>query len=52
MNTLEKYEIEELEQTSVEGWSIDDIGGADWALRKISALQSQNDEIKKFASKR
>lgn len=49
MNTLEKYEIEELEQTSVEGWSIDDIGGADWALRKISALQSQNDEIKKFA---
>ena len=49
MNALEKYEIEELEQTSVEGWTIDDIGGADWALRKISALQSQNDEIKKFA---
>ncbi|WP_270692818.1 host-nuclease inhibitor Gam family protein, partial [Enterococcus malodoratus] len=49
MNTLEKYEIEELEQTSVDGWSINDIGGADWALRKISALQSQNDEIKKFA---
>lgn len=49
MNTLEKYELEDLEQTSVEGWSIDDIGGADWALRKISALQSQNDEIKKFA---
>lgn len=49
MNTLEKYELEDLEQTSVEGWTIDDIGGADWALRKISALQSQNDEIEKFA---
>lgn len=49
MNTLEKYELEDLEQTSVEGWDINDIGGADWALRKIAALQSQNDEINKFA---
>ncbi|MFM2490758.1 hypothetical protein ABW365_25760 [Enterococcus avium] len=39
MNTLEKYEIEELEQTSVEGWSIDDIGGADWALRKFQLFK-------------
>lgn len=52
MNPLQKYELEELEENEAEEkqtWEISDLGSADWALRKISALKDQNTEIKKFA---
>lgn len=53
MNVLEKYEMDDLknsEQTiEKQEWKIDDLGSADWALRKIAALESQNAEVKQFA---
>lgn len=55
MNALEKYEIEELEQSNIldenQTWKIDSLESADWAFRKISALKKVNEEINKFADK-
>lgn len=54
MNALEKYEMEDLQDSQVledknEGWKIDSLESADWALRKITALKESNAEIKTFA---
>lgn len=54
MNPLEKYELEDLEESQVlenenEGWKIDSLDSADWAFRKIATLKQSNDEIKRFA---
>lgn len=52
MNALEKYELEELAENEIkekEAWRISDLSGADWALRKISALKKKNAENKAFA---
>lgn len=56
MNALEKYEIEDLEQSAVleeenQTWKIDSLESADWAFRKISALKKTNEEINKLADK-
>lgn len=56
MNALERYEIEELENSGVlteekQTWSIDSLESADWAFRKISALKKSNNEIKSLANK-
>jgi hypothetical protein len=44
MNTLLKYEIDELNNIETESFKIDDKKQAEWALRKIKALKSQIEE--------
>lgn len=56
MNPLEKYELEDLEESQVleeenQGWKIDSLDSADWALRKITAMKQANEEIKRFADR-
>lgn len=53
MNALEKYEIDELEASGIthdkEQWGVKDLGSANWALRKITALEEANKEIHQLA---
>ena len=51
MNTLEKLELIEAEETlqEKEKFKIEDLNGANWALRKISAYQKKMAEIKQLA---
>lgn len=52
MNALNKYEIEEVVNSSEEekqSWSVDSLESANWAFRKISALNSQIEENKQLA---
>ncbi len=53
MNALEKYELDTLESNDIfqekEQWGIGDLGSANWALRKITALEEANKEIQQLA---
>ena len=51
MDNLQLAEIQEVESIEKEGFKIQDKGQAQWALRKISALQAQIDENKALAEK-
>ena len=53
MNALEKYELENLQSIDAfkdkEQWGIGDLGSANWALRKITALEEANKEARQLA---
>ncbi|MFW7420539.1 host-nuclease inhibitor Gam family protein [Vagococcus fluvialis] len=52
MNALNRYEIEELTNSSEEekqGWAINDLESVNWALRKIAALNNQIEENEQLA---
>ena len=51
MDNLQLAEIQEVENIEKEVFKIQDKGQAQWALRKISALQAQIDENKALAEK-
>lgn len=53
MNAIEKFELEELENNSVEekpAFEINNLDSLNWAFRKISALNSQKSEIESLAA--
>lgn len=53
MNAIEKYELEELENNSVEekpAFEINSLDSLNWAFRKISALNAQKTEIETLAA--
>lgn len=53
MNAIEKYELEELENNSVEekpAFEINSLDSLNWAFRKISALNAQKTEIESLAA--
>lgn len=52
MNTLEKLELIEAEETlqEKEKFKIEDLNGANWALRKIAAYKKKQAEIKELAA--
>lgn len=52
MNALNRYEIEELTNSSEEekqGWAINNLESVNWALRKIAALNKQINENEQLA---
>lgn len=60
MKDLVDYEIEDLENSinfqeekeeKAEAWSINDLEGADWALRKIAALEEKNKNVEYLANR-
>lgn len=53
MNAIEKYEIEELQEGSVEektAFEIDNLDSLNWAFRKINALNVQKKEFETLAA--
>ena len=50
MDALLKQELEQVhESTRDEAFQINDLGGATWAMRKLQAVEAQENEIKKTA---
>lgn len=51
MNELEKLELDDIENTEDNGFKINDLGGANWAFRKLAAIEQKRKEIKSLADK-
>jgi phage host-nuclease inhibitor protein Gam len=49
LNALQTQELQELQQVERERFKITDIGGVNWALRKLAALKAREAEVNQLA---